>query len=71
MKAETFSFPGFQASMIYGIPGAVGKLNTVFLNYPDFTVISFSAPAAYNHRGQLDELVAAYQQHFTKAGLTT
>lgn len=71
MKAETFSFPGFQASMIYGIPGAVGKLNTVFLNYPDFTVISFSAPAAYNHLGQLDELVAAYQQHFTKAGLTT
>jgi len=68
MTAETYSFPGFQGHMIYGIPGAVGKINVVFLNYPGFVTITFSTPAAYNHRGQLDELVSAYQQNFTVAG---
>lgn len=71
MKAETYSFPGFDARMIYGIPGAAGKLNVVFLNYPGFIVASFAAPAAYNHDGQLDELAAAYQQHFSTAGRAT
>ncbi|MDB5968862.1 MAG: hypothetical protein JWQ90_1312 [Hydrocarboniphaga sp.] len=66
VSGDTYSFPGFDARMIYGIPGAVGKLNVVFLNYPDFTVISFAAPAAYNHEGQLDELIAAYSRHFSK-----
>jgi hypothetical protein len=65
MKAESYSFPGFEADMIYGIPAAVGKLNVVFLNYPHFATLTFSAPAAFNHSGQLDELVAAYRQHFT------
>jgi hypothetical protein len=67
MSADSYSFPGFDAQMLYGIPGAVGKLNVVFLNYPDFIVVSFAAPAAYNHEGQLDELIAAYVQHFSKA----
>ena len=68
MNPEQYSFPGFTSQMIYGIPGAVGKLNVVFINYPGFVSISFAAPAAYNHRGQLDELVTAYQQHFSAAG---
>lgn len=68
LRPEHYSFPGFEAHMAYGIPGAIGKLNTVFLNLPDSVVITFAAPAAYNHDGQLDELVAAYQQHFSKAG---
>lgn len=65
---ETYSFSGFNAKMLYGIPGAVGKLNVVFLNYPDFTVITFAAPTSYNHQGQLDDMIAAAQQHFSKKG---
>jgi len=65
---ENYSFPGFTAKMLYGIPGAVGKLNVVFLNYPDFTVITFATPATYNHNGQLDDLIAAACQHFSKKG---
>lgn len=68
MSAETYTFPGFEGHMIYGIPGAVGKINVVFLNYPGFVTVTFSTPAAYNHRGQLDELVSAYQQNFSVAG---
>lgn len=68
MNAKAYSFPGFQGRMLYGIPGAVGKINVVFLNYPGFVSISFSTPAAYNQRGQLDELVTAYQRHFSIAG---
>jgi hypothetical protein len=71
LTPEEHSFPGFRCHMSYGIPGAVGKLNVVFLNYPGFVVINFATPAAYNHRGQLDELVAAYQQHFSAAGSST
>lgn len=67
-RADTYAFPGFEPDMLYGIPGAVGKLNVVFLCYPGRTVISFSTPAAYNHEGQLDALVEAYRQHFSKAG---
>jgi hypothetical protein len=68
MDASAYSFPGFQCHMIYGIPGAVGKLNVVFINYPDFVSISFAAPGGYNSEGQLDELVTAYQQHFSAPG---
>ncbi|MBV8062980.1 MAG: hypothetical protein JOY51_05250, partial [Nevskia sp.] len=68
MSPETYSFPGFRGHMIYGIPGAVGKINVVFLNYPGFVTITFSTPAAYNHRGQLDELISAYRQNFSVAG---
>lgn len=68
MTSDTYSFPGFLGHMIYGIPGAVGKINVVFLNYPGFVTVTFSTPAAYNHRGQLDELVSAYKQNFTAAG---
>lgn len=69
--AATYAFPGFDATMLYGIPGAVGKLNVVFLNYPDSTVVSFAAPASYNQRGQLDELIAAFQHNFSKTGIAS
>lgn len=65
LRAEQFHAPGFQAERAYGIPGAVGKLNLIFVNYPDHVCVSVSAPAAYNHDGQLDELVTAYQAHFS------
>lgn len=65
LKAEQFHFPGFTAERAYGIPGAVGKLNFIFVNYPDHVCAIFSSPAAYNHQGQLDELVSAFQQHFS------
>jgi hypothetical protein len=57
-------YPGFQAEMIYGIPGTVGKLNVVFLNLPDAVSVVFSVPAPYNAEGQLDALVAAYKAAF-------
>lgn len=65
LKAEQFHFPGFKAERCYGIPGAVGKFNLIFVNYPDHVCVSFATPAAYNHRGQFDELVTAFQQHFS------
>jgi hypothetical protein len=67
MNAEAYSCPGFQGHMIYGIPGAVGKMNVVFLNYPGFVTVTFCTPAGYNQTGQLDELVSAYRQHFSAA----
>jgi hypothetical protein len=71
ISVEAYSCPGFEGRMIYGIPGAVGKINVVFLNYPGFVTVTFSTPAGYNHRGQLDELVTAFQQHFSVAGTAT
>jgi len=70
LKAEHFDFPGFKAENCYGIPGAVGKLNLIFVNYPDHVCASFAAPAAFNHEGQFDALVSAFQQHFSTAGRT-
>lgn len=65
LKPADFDFPGFAAERTYGIPGAVGKLNFIFVNHPDHVSAIFSSPAAYNHQGQLDELVNAFQQHFS------
>lgn len=65
LNRDHFSCSGFAADVVYGIPGAVGKINVVFLNYPGFVVATFSTPAAYNHDGQLDALVDAYRRHFT------
>lgn len=65
LKPADFDFPGFAAERTYGIPGAVGKLNFIFVNHPDHVSAIFSSPAAYNHQGQLDELVHAFQQHFS------
>lgn len=70
-QGERYAFPGFAAERLYGIPGAVGKLNVVFLNYPDSTVVTFSAPASYTRDGQLDALVAAFAAHFTQTGMTS
>ncbi|AXI01746.1 hypothetical protein [Aquirhabdus parva] len=67
---QDYSFEGFDAHMLYGIPGAVGKLNVVFINYPNYTVVSIAAPATYNDHGQLDELITAFQQHFSNTGIT-
>lgn len=68
LDAQHYSSPGFECRMLYGIPGAVGKLNVVFLNYAKFVVVSFAAPAAFNDRGQLDELASGFRQHFSAAG---
>jgi hypothetical protein len=65
LKTEWFSCPGFQAEEIYAIPGAVGKLNVVFVNFRDYTIVSFAAPAAYNLDGQLDAMIKAFQQNFS------
>ena len=66
LQLEWGSCPGFQATALYGIPGAAGKLNVIFMSTPAQTVVSFSAPVAYNHQGQLDALVEAYRKHFSR-----
>jgi hypothetical protein len=67
---DAYSCPGFKAEIVVGIPGAVGKLNVVFMNRSDSVVVCFSAPARYNDHGQFDEMVMAYQRHFSRVGHT-
>jgi hypothetical protein len=67
IKPEHYDMPGFKAARLYGIPGAIGKLNVIFVNTPHDVSVSFAAPAAYNHQGQLDALADAYRQHFSTA----
>jgi len=64
VRLRDFDFAGFRATGIYGLPGAVGKLNVLFGNTELGSPVLFTAPAAYNHEGQLDGLVAAFQTHF-------
>lgn len=68
LKLDEFSCAGFHAESCFGIPGAVGKLNVVFVNYRDSTIVSFAAPAAYNANGQLDEMIEAFRRHFSARG---
>lgn len=65
VTSELYCFPGFSAKYLYGIPGAVGKLNVIFINYPEQTVVSFSTPSTYNGDGQLDRLIKAFTLHFS------
>jgi hypothetical protein len=67
LTLEAGSYPGFAATMIFGIPGTVGKLNVVFLNFRGFASVVFSAPAPFNADGQIDELAQAYRAHFSAA----
>ena len=67
VKLRYFDFNGFRATGIYGLPGAVGKLNVLFGNTELGSPVLFTVPAAYNHEGQLDELVAAFRAHFATA----
>ena len=65
---ESFAFPGFVPKRLHGIPGAVGKLNIVFLNDNDTSTICFTAPARYNDQGQFDAFVEAFRAHFSESG---
>lgn len=57
IKPEDFSCPQFKADTCVGIPGSVGKMNVVIMNYPDHTEVVFSTPAAFNTEGQLDRMI--------------
>jgi len=65
LKLSDGSYPGFNATMIFGIPGTVGKLNVVFLNFPDSASVVFSAPAPFNAEGQIDAMAEAYRRQFS------
>lgn len=67
VNLASFTCSGFTPHVVHGIPGAVGKLNVVLLNGLDTSTICFTAPERYNHRGQFDDLVLAYQRHFSIA----
>jgi hypothetical protein len=66
IRPADVAFPGFEPLRMNGLPGAVGKLNIVCVTYPGTVSVTFAAPAAYNREGQLDALVQAYRQHFSK-----
>jgi hypothetical protein len=65
LKLSDGSYPGFDTTMIFGIPGTVGKLNVVFLNFPGCVSVVFSVPAPFNAEGQIDEMAEAYRRHFS------
>jgi hypothetical protein len=60
------SCPGFRARLGFPIPPCSGKLGVMFAERPEGVTAVFSAPAAYNHRGQLDELVHAFREQVTR-----
>jgi len=56
-KPEDFSCPQFKALTCVGIPGSVGKMNVVIMNYTDHIEVVFSTPEAFNMEGQLDRMI--------------
>jgi hypothetical protein len=67
-QPDAYSCPGFEAESVIGVPPAIGKLNIIFMNHRDSVVVCLSTPARYNDRGQFDEMVTAYQRHFSREG---
>jgi hypothetical protein len=63
-KPEEFSCPQFKATTCTGIPGSVGKMNVVIMNYTDHTEVIFSTPEAFNMDGQLDQMISEFKQYF-------
>ncbi|AKU95092.1 putative peptide synthetase [Labilithrix luteola] len=61
------SCPGFRGRLAFPIPPSSGKLGVMLVERPGGVTAVFSAPAAYNHRGQLDELVHAFREQLTRA----
>ncbi|HEY0975009.1 MAG TPA: hypothetical protein VGE57_10990 [Solimonas sp.] len=64
-RLSDYDGPGFRACGIYGIPGAVGRLNVLFGNTDRGAQLLFTAPAAYNADGQLDTMIEALQRRFS------
>jgi hypothetical protein len=56
---RAYDAPGFDAELIVGIPGSVGRLNIVAGLLPKETVLTLSTPSSYNKDGQLDVLARA------------
>ncbi|HEY3698185.1 MAG TPA: hypothetical protein VGK97_02565 [Spongiibacteraceae bacterium] len=62
---KLYSTEHFRCDRMYGIPGAVGKLNMVAINLPDVTIVTFSAPKNYNRNGEIDRLTQDFAQTFS------
>ncbi len=60
------SCPGFRARLGFPVPPCSGKLGVMFAAHAGGVTAVFTAPAAYNHRGQLDELVHAFREQVTR-----
>ena len=56
-KREDFPCPQIKAPTCVGIPGSVGKMNVVIMNYTDHIEVVFSTPEAFNMEGQLDRMI--------------
>jgi hypothetical protein len=65
VRLSDYDGPGHRACGMYGIPGAAGKLNVLFVENGRQTPVLFAAPAAYNAEGQLDTMVQAFAQQFS------
>lgn len=63
---DDYSTPTFKSERGIGIPGSVGKMNIVAVNYSDLTYVTFSAPKNYNRAGQLDRLIEDFVTEFSQ-----
>lgn len=64
-KFEDYSTPRFSCEHALGIPGSVGKLNVVAVNYSESTCVTFSAPDQYNRDGQIDRMIDEFVADFS------
>lgn len=65
-ERHNYSGANFSGECLIGIPGSVGKLNVVAINYPETTYVTFSAPKNYNCDGQVDRMIDDFAAEFSR-----
>ncbi len=70
-KAEQYSYPGFEAKTMFGIPGSVGKLNVIIQDHGGVSQLVFCTPVAYNNEGQFEQLIEECKQAFDETSPET
>lgn len=63
---DDYSTPSFKSERGLGIPGSVGKMNIVAVNYSDSTYVTFSVPKNYNRDGQIDRMIEEFVMEFSQ-----
>lgn len=63
---DDYSTPSFKSERGLGIPGSVGKMNIVAVNYSNSTYVTFSVPKNYNRDGQIDRLIEEFVMEFSE-----
>ncbi|MFT3930912.1 MAG: hypothetical protein QM709_11535 [Spongiibacteraceae bacterium] len=62
---DDYSTPHFKCERGLGIPGSVGKMNIVAVNFSDSTYVTFSVPKNYNREGQIDRMIDEFVTEFS------